>query len=549
MSPANPRVFYQHQFRKRRQSRKRRVAPKPEVTIAQILAWADAYHQACGRWPKQKSGRIPGSLGETWSIVDEALRYGRRGLPCGSSLARLLAAERGVRNIHDLPPLSGEQILAWADEFRERTGEWPTSDSGPIAGAPGEKWQNIDVYLRSGCRGLPGGSSLAQLLTEQRSVSNHMAMPPLSEEQILVWADAHYGRTGAWPNVNSGPIAGADNQTWRNVDSYLRTGNRGLPGGSSLAQLLAEQREFRNIRDLPPFTVTQILHWADAHHERAGEWPNRESGPISESPQETWSKIDNALKTGQRGLPGNSSLRQLLAQRRGIRNHKVLPTLTIAQILAWADAHFRRTGEWPTRTGGAIAEAPGETWSIVDTALGRGRRGLPSGSSLARLLNKHRGVRNPACPPRLSVAGILNWADAHHQRTGAWPSASSGPIPDAPGETWTAVDLALQRGTRGLRGGSSLAKLLASKRGTRNRKALPKLTIRKILRWADAHHKRTGAWPNRHTGPIADAPGETWMAIDSALWQGLRGLPSRVTLHQVLLAHGRKSGKKSGKRR
>jgi hypothetical protein len=39
----------------------------------------------------------------------------------------------------------------------------------------------------------------------------------------------------------------------------------------------------------------------------------------------------------------------------------------------------------------------------------------------------------------------------------------------APGETWNAVNTALALGNRGLKGGSSLAKLLGKKKRTRGR--------------------------------------------------------------------------------
>ena len=39
---------------------------------------------------------------------------------------------------------------------------------GPIPEVPGEQWRNVDAALREGFRGLPGGSSLTQLLTEGR---------------------------------------------------------------------------------------------------------------------------------------------------------------------------------------------------------------------------------------------------------------------------------------------------------------------------------------------------------------------------------------------
>ena len=49
------------------------------------------------------------------------------------------------------------------------------------------------------------------------------------------------------------------------MDAALRKGVRGLPGGSSLAQLLRQRRRGQNASDLPPLTEDQILTWADAH--------------------------------------------------------------------------------------------------------------------------------------------------------------------------------------------------------------------------------------------------------------------------------------------
>src|SRR5262249_39100472 len=80
------------------------------------------------------SGSIPGTSGETWAGVDNALRNGLRTLPGDSSLAQLLAERCGARHIHRLPPLSEETILEWADAHYRRTGTWPSNDSGIIPG-------------------------------------------------------------------------------------------------------------------------------------------------------------------------------------------------------------------------------------------------------------------------------------------------------------------------------------------------------------------------------------------------------------------------------
>ena len=384
-------------------------------------------------------------------------------------------------------PLTEEQILAWADAHHQQSGEWPQSDSGSVVDSPWEKWQNLDAVLRVGLRALPGGSSLAQLLAENRGVRNVSAPPRLTEDQILIWADAHHARTGKWPKQNSGPIPEAPGETWTAVELSLGRGSRSLPGGSSLARLLAEKRGRRNHLDLPPLSVEQILQWADAHYLRTGTWPTSKPGPIVEAPRETWQNIDAALKVGCRKLPGGKSLARLLAENRRVRNVSDLPRLSVEQILEWVDEYHERTGNWPKTSSGSIANTPGETWKIVDRALVQCGRGLVRRSSLAQLLVEKRGVTHPKAPRLLSIDQILAWADAHRDRTGRWPSEKSGVIVEAPNEKWVNVQAALRLGLRGLPGGSSLVQLLEANRGKTNQRNLPPLTESQILAWADMY--------------------------------------------------------------
>jgi hypothetical protein len=209
-----------------------------------------------------------------------------------------------------------------------------------------------------------------------------------------------------------------------------------------------------------PFTESQILAWADVWHARTGRWPTQRSGPIPEAPGETWIRVDDALERGLRGLAGGSSLPRLLQAHRGMRNIKRLPRLSVTRIVAWARAHRRRTGQWPRAHSGHVADSNGENWGSIDNWLRNGGRGLPGGSSVSRLLVQYCGHRNPKDLPPLSEAKIWQWAQAHYRRTGVWPPANSGPVREAPGETWNGIDKALTRGRRGLRGGSSLYRLL-----------------------------------------------------------------------------------------
>ena len=279
--------------------------------------------------------------------------------------------------------------------------------------------------------------------------------------------------------------------------------------------------------------VKQVLAWADAHYARTGTWPRKDGGRVYGAPDEKWRNIDMALRQGHRGFPGGWSLPQLLAEYRGVRNHLRLPRLTIKQILRWADAHRRSTGEWPRVRSGAIRQAPGETWLGVNLALTRGMRGLQGGSSLAELLAKHRKVRNSRRLAKLSVRQILSWADAYKHRIGRWPTATSGAIPGTLGETWRRVDKALRRGTRGLRNRSSLTQLLAKHRGATKPMYKPPLREADIVRWAKAYRRRTGKWPTRRSGPIAQARGESWLAVCEALRLGYRGLRPGRSLRQL----------------
>jgi hypothetical protein len=310
------------------------------------------------------------------------------------------------------PPLTIPTILAWAKAHFERTGKFPmASSSGPVVDAAGENWQAIELALARGNRGLPGGTTLARLLAEHYGKRNIGRLPSFGVQQILAWADAYYARIGRWPQSTSGPVKEAPGETWMGIHIALEQGRRGLQRHGSLAQLLAKHRQVRNIRHLPRLTVKQILTWADDHFRRTGKWPTVWSGPIiaAGAQGETWLGINHTLQRGRRGLPGKCSLMQLLSKHRGKRNRSALPSLEIMQILAWADAHYGRTGRWPHCRSGAVHEAPGETWMGIENALRRGRRGLPPCGSLAQLLADH--ARRVGCcsgltgPPGSPVRG------------------------------------------------------------------------------------------------------------------------------------------------
>jgi len=224
-------------------------------------------------------------------------------------------------------------------------------------------------------------------------MQSQIALPRLTVEQVLAWADAHHRRTGKWPHLESGKVYEQSSQTWNGINVALCGGYRGLRGGVTLAQLLMKHRGIRSHRALPKLTIRRILSWADAYYQQTGHWPNFRSGRVEGSGGETWLIIERALQHGGRGLPGGTSLARFLNHYRRVPHRLIRPRLTIETVLKWAEAHFRRTGQWPNRKSGSVQGTQGEKWQSIDAALRDGRRGLPGGLSVHLLLGKYRGGR------------------------------------------------------------------------------------------------------------------------------------------------------------
>ncbi len=242
--------------------------------------------------------------------------------------------------------------------------------------------------------------------------------------------------------------------------------------------ILLVQHRGPEARPQPPrLPVELILAWADQHYARTGDWPRADSGAIPESPGDTWSKIELALRQEGRGLSGKNSLARLLADHWGKRHPADLPHFTIEQICAWADAHHAATGQWPTKNTGPVVDAPGMTWRGIQSVLYQGNRGLPDGATLSRVL----ADRKPPPKPQLTLELIRTWAEGHQKATGVWPDAGSGPIAGVPGETWCKINKCLRIGRRGLAGGMSLSRALGRRSNPVTRRTHTKLTVTQIV--------------------------------------------------------------------
>src|SRR6516165_7279869 len=182
----------------------------------------------------------------------------------------------------------------------------------------------------------PGRTAMTSTMREEidhRSAKSRVDIPDLSIEKILEWADAHKNATGHLPFEGSGAVAVEPQESWRAINHALATGRRGLPGGSSLTQLFTEQR--------------------------GASAPDEEPAPSRAEALKIWEEETFPVRTTKLRLP-----------KRGKR-----PPLSISKILEWADAHHARTGEWPLRRSGVIVDSPfDDTWSAINVALSDGFR-------------------------------------------------------------------------------------------------------------------------------------------------------------------------------
>jgi hypothetical protein len=105
----------------------------------------------------------------------------------------------------------------------------------------------------------------------------------------------------------------------------LRDGHRGLPGGSTLARLVAEAGLKPHLQDRPPLTVEGILTWAEADYRITGKWLT--TGPVWSAPGETWEAIHMCLFRGGRGLPSGMALGRLIRFHQNVllRSRQILP--------------------------------------------------------------------------------------------------------------------------------------------------------------------------------------------------------------------------------
>jgi hypothetical protein len=568
-----------------------REAPAKRVLSRELLIhWIQEFKEKVGQWPLsshgtiwvRKEGQWTVVPDENWRTVDYALRHGRRGL---AGLIRMSLRE--FREREDLSDeLSEEQLTVWVRTFHEKEGRWPTRTDAAVWQADahgrylrveGEHWSAIDSALYHGRRGLSAlrGTTLSQF-RRARGLSR-----ALTEAQIVNWMRLFRGKEGRWPSQSDNGVWGVGpdgiawvqvpRESWAGIESALRAGGRGLAhlAGLSIALL---RKKHQLIDPAQQLTEERIVAWIRQYHEKEGVWPRARDRTVWDKDADgrwiavenlDWNKINDALTYGLRGLDAaRSTTLRRLKDKYGLHEGGT-EALTVSRIERWVALFHKKTGKWPSCGSGAVWECDestgqwtqvaGYTWGAIDKALRYGRYGL--GSVGCRGLGQFK-ARYGLCDAELTEERILGWIRLFHEKEGRWPSCDDRPVWErdaekgwvvVPGKRWGTLDAALRSGAFSLTGGSSLQKLRAA-HGLVSGDKLP-LSAEVLIRWIGIFQRKEGrcptgkdtcVWEEDSAGAFILLKNESWKAIDSAIYLGLRGLKGLrgLTLHTFKQKHG-----------
>ena len=428
---------------------------KPKLDIDLVKESLLAHRQEAGEWLANNKTGADGKIyvleygpyaGQTTvGAIDANLIKGQRGLPDGSSIAKMNAEiseeyDLDYFNHLDQDDLDIELIRQSLLAHKTETGEWLTCkkkgadgksyvlEHGPYAGQVTAG--AIDANLSIGQLGLTGGSSIAKMnaeISEAHGLDyfNHLDQDDLDIELIKQSLLMHRQETGTWLTnrkkradaqsyiLEHGPYAGKLKVSA--LDAALSNGARGITGGSSIAKMNAEISESHGLDyfnhldqdDLDIYLVKQSLL---AHRTETGEWlTNKKKGADGKSyvlehgsyaGQITAAAIDANLSYGQRSLPSGSSIAKLnaeISEAHGLdyQNHLDRDDLDIELIKQSLLAHWEETDEWliANERGGdgktyVLEHGPYAghiTASALNANLTHGQRGLPAGSSIFKL--------------------------------------------------------------------------------------------------------------------------------------------------------------------
>lgn len=337
-----------------------------------------------------------------------------------------------------------------------------------------------------------------------------MSTVMITIEQLRQAVEAHrLANGGRFPTSAEGwALPGL---AWGTIDTRLRDGACGLPGGSSLSRWLDDAYPAERTS---PYTSASLRAWVTAHRNaNGGAFPHVDTGAIPGTDR-TWKNVNDALR---RGLDFTKcrSFSSWLDDQFPLDRRKKAALITSNLILVLVEAYrAENDGEFPYRESGKVAGL-NMTWTQLDNALRQG------GKSLAKWLGKRY-------PEFVEVPEhrLLAWVEAYaRENDRALPAQQSGEI-FGTGWTWHLVDRALRSGAWSwAKAGGLSAWLDATFPAERF------LTPENVRAWADAHLDTHGTFPTKESAlRVAEGSCWTWQRIHGAMMAGSYGWPEKLSL-------------------
>lgn len=341
-----------------------------------------------------------------WCTIDAALKNGRRSLPGGSSLTKLI-----IENFPGSKPrtrrgkykITVEMLEKYIFEFFEQNQHYPNSVTQELISNEifGKSWKDIDVCLRNGkIIGLEEKSSLIKFTNDHFGDVNKASVGTLYVKNVVKYLTNFYNKYDYYPSAieNKEVTGGPTYLTWNKIHKALYHGYYGLPGGSSLAEVKEKYLGQINKNNLPPWTEEEVALAMYKFFCLYGYYPgSRERFAVPGYPDDSWIRLNLALQQGKRGFgkenKGNSLA--LVAEkyfRR--RNQANLSKLDEQELLSNILEFYKENCYYPNnKTKLSVPNMPNENWATLSYALRYKTRGLENvkENSLIELAKKHFG--------------------------------------------------------------------------------------------------------------------------------------------------------------
>jgi len=235
---------------------------------------------------------------------------------------------------------------------------------------------------------------------------------PWNVNSIVRYCNEWKEMTGKFPSCTYGEIPRSGGRTWRGANDWL------MSQGSSLAKLIASH--FFDGAMRVGWDESQILRYVADHLEANGTLPHQRSGLISGSNGKRWDALHAHLTRN------GSSLEKFLRIHYPDRYPEYFSEEFIAKSIS---TYHGETGKYPSQGSGEIIGSNGRTWLGAHAWL------YLRGDSLSRFIDRNFRHRKP-----FSAELVEEFARDWFQRTGEWPKAHSGLIPNSGELTWSAVE-------------------------------------------------------------------------------------------------------------